>query len=73
MESHTTIQIANALAERIKPDFDVKHADTIEVVDGAGRIRKIFSDGTRVEDMTLLSAIAPLLANQSAMHAQADE
>ncbi|MDE2166336.1 MAG: SCO family protein [Alphaproteobacteria bacterium] len=66
----STIQIANALADRVKPDFDVKHADTIEVVDGSGRIRKIFSDGTRLDDMRLQSAIAPLLSDASTTEKQ---
>jgi protein SCO1/2 len=59
----STIQVANALADRVKPNFDVKHADTIEVVDGADRIRKIFTNGTRVDDALLQSAITPLLAD----------
>lgn len=67
------IRIDNALADRVKPDFDVIHAGTIEVVDGAGRIRKIFTDGTRVDDTDLLSAITPLLSNQSVINAKAGE
>ena len=42
------IRIANALADRVRPDFDVKHADLVEVVDGKGRIRRIFHSGSRL-------------------------
>ncbi|HUZ73789.1 MAG TPA: SCO family protein [Stellaceae bacterium] len=61
----STIKVANPLADRVKPNFDVKHADTIEVVDGAGRIRKIFINGARVDDMRLQSTIVSLLPHGS--------
>lgn len=62
--------IENPLADRIKPDFDIVHADLIEVIDGAGRIRKLFSDGTRLGDRRLQSVIEPLLADSSSMKLQ---
>lgn len=55
------IEIANPVADRAKADFDVKHADIVELVDGAGHIRKIFTDGSRLGDQTLQAAIASLL------------
>lgn len=57
------IEIKNPLAEKAKLDFDIKHDDTIELVDGAGRIRKIFENGTRVGNMRLERAIAPLVTD----------
>jgi cytochrome oxidase Cu insertion factor (SCO1/SenC/PrrC family) len=57
------IEIANPLADRVKPDFDIKHDDIIEVVDGLGRIRKIFTSGARLDDVRLHAAIAPLLGD----------
>lgn len=66
-EEDSTIRVENALADRVKPNFDVVHADTIEVVDGAGRIRKIFGDGTKVDDMSLQSVISSLLTDGSSM------
>ena len=54
--------IENPLADRVKPDFDVAHADLVELVDGRGRVRQIFSSGTRIDDMRLRSAIVPLIA-----------
>ncbi|MBU6470642.1 MAG: SCO family protein [Gammaproteobacteria bacterium] len=55
-------QINNPLADRVKPGFDIVHADTIEIVDGQGRIRKVFSEGARLDDNRLQSTIEPLLA-----------
>ncbi|HZD52245.1 MAG TPA: SCO family protein [Woeseiaceae bacterium] len=71
-EDAAGIRIENALANRAKPDFDVKHADTIEVVDGAGQIQQIFSDGTRVDDMRLQAAINPLLNSASSTGRKTD-
>ena len=65
-EAPSAIRIENRLADRKKADFDVKHADIIELVDGEGRIRKIFTDGSRVADMPLQAAIVSLLAGPSA-------
>jgi cytochrome oxidase Cu insertion factor (SCO1/SenC/PrrC family) len=42
-------------------NYDVKHADIIELVDPEGRIRKIFTEGSRVADMPLQAAISALL------------
>jgi protein SCO1/2 len=55
------IEIANPVADRAKADFDVKHADIVELVDAAGHIRKVFTDGSRLDDPRLQAAIAPLL------------
>lgn len=66
-EEGSTIRVENALADRAKPNFDVAHADDIEVVDGAGRIRKIFTDGTKVDDMNLQSVITSLLRDGSSV------
>lgn len=66
-------QVDNALADRVKPNFDVKHADTIEIVDGAGRIRQIFTDGARLDDMRLLATITPLLTNDAVTEGQQRE
>jgi cytochrome oxidase Cu insertion factor (SCO1/SenC/PrrC family) len=60
------IQIANPVADRAKADFDVKHADVVELVDGAGRIRKIFTAGSRLDDQRLQAAIASLLPAHTA-------
>jgi cytochrome oxidase Cu insertion factor (SCO1/SenC/PrrC family) len=65
-EGPSVIRIENRLADQKKVDFDVKHADIIELVDGKGRIRKIFSDGSRVADMPLAAAIRSLLRRRPA-------
>ncbi|HEX5454104.1 MAG TPA: SCO family protein [Stellaceae bacterium] len=59
-DGDSPLQIKNALADRKNADFDVKHADIIEVVDGKGRIRKIFTSGSRVSDMRLEAVLAAL-------------
>lgn len=59
------IQIANAVADRANADFDVKHADIVEVVDGAGQIRKVFTEGSRLGDQRLQAAISSLLPDGS--------
>jgi protein SCO1/2 len=55
------IQIANAVADRAKADFDVKHADIVELVDGLGHIREVFTDGSRLGDQRLQAAVSALL------------
>ena len=62
----SAVQIANPLADRQKADFDIKHADIIELVDGKGRIRKIFTEGSRVADMELEADLGALLPGGSA-------
>lgn len=64
-DAPSPIEIANPLAARKKVNFDVKHADVLELVDGKGRIRKIFTDGSRVGDMPLQAAITSLLRGRS--------
>lgn len=59
-DDDTGLQIKNALADRKKADFDIKHADILEVVDGKGRIRKIFTSGSRVSDMRLEAVLSRL-------------
>ncbi|MEJ2436357.1 MAG: hypothetical protein P8Y53_25635, partial [Pseudolabrys sp.] len=38
------LTVSNPLAEKVKPGFDITHNDAIEIVDGKGRIRKIYDD-----------------------------
>ncbi len=58
---HLELALPNPLAERAKPRYDIIHNDTIEIVDGKGRIRKIFDQGTRVSDQRLMEAILALM------------
>jgi protein SCO1/2 len=60
-DKRSPIQIANPVADRAKADFDVKHADIVELVDGAGHIRRVFTDGSRLDDQRLQAAISSLL------------
>lgn len=69
-EEDARFLIENPLADRVKPNFDIVHSDLIEVVDGAGRIRKIFSDGARLGDRRLQSVIESLMAVSSSMKLQ---
>ncbi len=66
-DDDSPIEIANPLADKVKPSYDIKHADTIEVVDGAGRIRKIFSQASRLPDEQLMTAVSPLLSDGAAV------
>jgi protein SCO1 len=55
------LAVANPLAERVKPDFDISHNDAIEIVDGRGRIRKIYDDADVVSGRQLWRDLGPLL------------
>lgn len=54
-------EVENPLAHAADPDYDVTHNDTLILVDGKGRIRRIFSEADRVSDSDLVSAIRELL------------
>ena len=55
------VAVANPLAARVKPDFDIAHNDAIEIVDTHGRIRKIYDNADVVSAEQLWNDIAPLL------------
>jgi cytochrome oxidase Cu insertion factor (SCO1/SenC/PrrC family) len=55
-----TIEVKNALAERVKPGYDISHNDALEVVDPQGRIRKIYSAADRVTNQQLLDVVSAL-------------
>lgn len=59
------LSLPNPMAEKARPRYDIVHNDTIEIVDGKGRIRKIFDEGDRVSDrqlMQVIRALQPTLA-----------
>jgi len=60
------LEIANPLAERVAPGYDITHNDALIVVDPQGRIRKVFSQADRLSAQRLLKAIRPLLPGSSA-------
>lgn len=55
------LTVANPLAERVKPDYDISHNDAIEIVDTHGRIRKIYDDADVVSNQQLWNVVATLL------------
>ncbi len=55
-------EVANALARRADPDYDVTHNDALAVVDPQGRLRRIYLDADRVSDGRLLRVVRRLLA-----------
>lgn len=55
-------QVENPLAEQARPDYDVTHNDALVLVDGRGRIRRIYEDADRLADDTLVAAVQRLLA-----------
>lgn len=57
---HLQLSLPNPMAEKAKPRYDIVHNDTIEIVDGKGRIRKIFGEGDRVSDEQLMHVIDAL-------------
>ncbi|MGH8128348.1 MAG: SCO family protein [Gammaproteobacteria bacterium] len=59
-------EIVNPLASKAKPDYDITHNDSLMLVDGHGRIRRIFPEADRVSDSDLVSAIRRLLSTTSA-------
>lgn len=54
-------KIENPLAGKARPDYDVTHNDSLILVDGQGRIRRIFSEADRVSDSDMVAAIRRLL------------
>ena len=57
---HLELALPNPLAEKARPRYDIIHNDAIEIVDGKGRIRRIFDQGTRVSDEQLMEVIQAL-------------
>lgn len=58
---HLQLVLSNPLADKAKPRYDIIHNDSLEIVDGKGRIRKIFSEADRVDDRQLMQAVDALL------------
>lgn len=54
-------QVANALAERVKPDYDIAHNDSLVLVDPQGRIRWVSMQADRVSNQHLITLIRSLL------------
>lgn len=57
------LTVANPLAEKVKPDFDIAHNDTIEIVGPRGHIRGIYDDADVVSNETLWNDVQRLLRN----------
>jgi cytochrome oxidase Cu insertion factor (SCO1/SenC/PrrC family) len=55
------LSVANPLAARAKPDYDVSHNDAIEIVGPGGHIRKIYDDADVVSNQRLLRAVEAVL------------
>jgi protein SCO1/2 len=55
------LTVANPLAERVKPNFDIAHDDAMAIVDPKGRIRKIYDEADVVPNEELWTDIRPLL------------
>ncbi len=55
------LTVANPLAAKAKPGFDITHNDAIEIVDGKGRIRKIYDDADVVPNEQLWKDVSRLL------------
>lgn len=55
------LSVANPLAARVKPDYDVSHNDAIEIVGPQGHIRKIYDDADVVSNARLLRDVRRLL------------
>ena len=53
--------VVNRLANEARPGYDITHNDGMEIVDGHGRIRKIYSDADMVSGKQLLSDVKVLL------------
>lgn len=54
-------EVANQLAARSHIDYDIVHNDILEVVDGRGRVRKIFDNADTVGSQQLLAVVEALL------------
>ena len=55
------LTVSNPLAAKVKPGFDISHNDAIEIVDGKGRIRKIYDDADVVPNQQLWNDVSRLL------------
>jgi cytochrome oxidase Cu insertion factor (SCO1/SenC/PrrC family) len=55
------LTVSNPLAAKAKPGFDISHNDAIEIVDGKGRIRKIYDDADVVPNQQLWNDVSRLL------------
>jgi cytochrome oxidase Cu insertion factor (SCO1/SenC/PrrC family) len=55
------LTVANPLAERVKADYDITHNDAIELVDGHGRLRKIYDDADEVSANQLFDDVSALV------------
>lgn len=59
--SGAELRVDNPLAQRVKPDYDIVHNDSLVLVDGEGRVRKIVDQADRVDDPELLGLVRRLL------------
>lgn len=53
--------VANQLAAQSHADYDIVHNDILEVVDGRGRVRKVFENADTVGSQQLLTVVQALL------------
>jgi len=56
--------VANPLAARIRPDYDIAHNDVLELIGPKGRIRWLSTEADRVSNRSLLPLIRTLLPTQ---------
>lgn len=54
-------QVANPLATKADPDYDVVHNDALVVVDPEGRIRAFFDEAARLSNSQLMAVITRLV------------
>lgn len=57
-------EVANALAAKAKPSYDIIHNDTLEIVDPRGNIRKIYNQADVVPNSELFGVIKQLLKHK---------
>ncbi len=58
-------EVTNQLAARSHVDYDIVHNDILEVVDGRGRVRKIFENADTIGSQQLLAVVQALLKSPS--------
>jgi protein SCO1/2 len=58
-------EVVNPLAVRAHVDYDIVHNDALEIVDGKGRIRKVYEQADVVSNARLLGVIKALLPSGS--------
>jgi len=58
-------EVANQLAVQSHANYDIVHNDILEVVDGRGRVRKIFENADTVGSQQLLAVVQALLKSPS--------